>query len=86
MKKFFLTIAVLMLMGFCGKAQSDMFFRWSDIDNDLYRTNTYDNVEFGLPTSHGLNNDNGAEAPLGSGLLILGVLGAGYAMKKKEVR
>ena len=85
MKKIFL-IAVLMLVGLCGNAQNDMFFKWSDVDNDLYRTNTYDNVEFGLPTAHGLNNDNGAEAPLGSGLLILGVLGAGYAMKKKEVR
>ena len=85
MKKFFLTIAVLMLMGFCGKAQNDMFFKWSEIDDETYRD--IDNgVNIALPTAHGLDNDNDAEAPLGSGLMILGVLGAGYIMKKKEVR
>ena len=84
MKKFFLTIAVLMFMGFCGKAQNDVFFKWSEIDNETYRNDPYDNVNLALPTAHGLNND--AEAPLGSGLLVLTVLGAGYMMKKKEVR
>ena len=84
MKKFFLTIAVLMFMGFCGKAQNDVFFKWSEIDNETYRNDPYDNVNFALPTAHGLNND--AEALLGSGLLVLTVLGAGYMMKKKEVR
>ena len=82
MKKFFLTIALLMFMGFCGKAQNDVFFKWSEVDNDTYRD--IDNgVNFSLPTAHGLDND--AEAPLGSGLLVLTVLGAGYMMKKKEV-
>ncbi len=81
MKKFFLTIAVFMLMGFCCKAQSDMFFHYSEVDNEMYRDNTYDNVNFGLPTAHGLNND--AEAPLGSGMLVLTALGAGYAVVRR---
>lgn len=83
MKKFFLTIAVLMFMGFCGKAQNDVFFHYSEADDEIYR-DVDNGVNFSLPTAHGLNNDS--EAPLGSGLLVLTVLGAGYMMKKKEVR
>lgn len=33
-----------------------------------------------LPTSAGLTSDYGADAPLGSGLLILGVLALGYTL------
>ena len=67
-----------MLMGFCCKAQNDGFFQWTDLDNeDVYRMNPYDNLELGLPTAHGLNHDS--DAPLGSGMLVLTALGAGYA-------
>ena len=37
-----------------------------------------------LPTSHGDNGDAGADAPLGSGVVVLLGLGAAYAMKKRR--
>jgi len=58
-------------------AQRDGFFNdWSDFDN-LRDTE----LTPGLPASHGLEGDQ--DAPLGSGLLILTALGAGYACLKK---
>lgn len=78
MKKFFLTIAVLVLMGFCCKAQTDLFFDWTDADEEMNRYDPYGDVNFGLPAAHGLDHDS--EAPLGSGLLVLTALGAIYAV------
>lgn len=67
-------------MAFGANAQSDAFFKWNNADNDLYRAN--DNLGFALPTAHGSVYDS--EAPLGSGLLILTALGAGYAVMRKR--
>ena len=80
MKKTLLTIVVLMTMAFTATAQNDAFFKWNDADNDMYRD--IDNgINFALPTSHGLDYDN--TAPLGSGLLVLTALGAGYAAARR---
>ena len=78
MKKLLLTIAIVTTFGLTAMAQRDAFFSWNDADNEIYRTN--EEFGFSLPQSHGVNYDS--TAPLGSGLLILGVLGAGYAIKK----
>lgn len=80
MKRIILTLAFLMAMAFCASAQNDSFFKWNDANNDLYRT--YDDLGFALPTAHGSDFDS--EAPLGSGLLILTALGAGYAVMRKR--
>ena len=80
MKRIILTLAFLMAMAFCASAQTDLFFKWNDADNDLYRAN--DNLGFSLPTAHGSVYDS--EAPLVSGLLILTALGAGYAVMRKR--
>ena len=79
MKRIILTLAILMTMAFSANAQRDAFFSWNDASNETYRTG--ENVNFALPQAHG--NDFDSTAPLGSGLIILGALGVGYAMKKK---
>lgn len=80
MKKILFTIAILMTMAFCANAQSDGFFR--SYGNNDYTNRTNDNT-FILPNAHGTDYDYDS-APLGSGLLILTALGAGYAVKRKR--
>ncbi|MCR5037613.1 MAG: hypothetical protein K6A73_09900 [Bacteroidales bacterium] len=82
MKKILLAAALVIAMGLGANAQRDSFFNdWEDIGNGLDRTG----VEIPtLPGSHGLTDD--VTAPLGSGLLVLTALGAGYmvARRRKE--
>ena len=77
MKKVLLAIAVVLTMGLCANAQDgrDAFFGgWEDMENrDLFPT---------LPEVHNYQED--ASAPLGGGLLVLTVLGAGYAIRKRN--
>ena len=80
MKKILLAIAIVMTMGFCANAQRDSFFNnWDDVNNGLDRT---DSELPSFPSLHGLSTDQ--DAPLGSGLIILGALGAGYALRKRK--
>ena len=85
MKKIFFAIAIVLMMGIGANAQyfnsgSDNFFNdWNDVSNGLDRDPGYLPT---LPGSHGWNDD--VNAPLGSGLLILTALGAGYALKKRH--
>ena len=44
----------------------------------------YRNLSLMLPTSHGDNGDAGADAPLGSGVVVLLGLGAAYLVGKKR--
>ena len=80
MKKILLAIALVVTMGFCANAQTDGFFGQYD--------NIYDNrggegdPSIGLPSSHNLTDDQ--SSPLGSGLLIMTVLGAGYVVARKR--
>ena len=83
MKKIITTIFVIAVLALTPKAihaQSDSFFNtWKDVGNGLDEKN---NVELPtLPGGHGHGGD--VIAPLGSGLLILTALGAGYALQKK---
>ena len=80
MKRIISTLAILMTMVFCANAQSDGFFRSYDNNDNANRTN---GNTFVLPNAHDTNSDYDS-APLGSGLLILTALGAGYALKKKR--
>ena len=83
MKKILLAIALTIILGFGANAQylgmSDSFF------NDWTQSDRLDigGFSFVLPASHGFGEDT-PSAPLGSGLLILTALGAGYALKKKR--
>ncbi len=81
MKKVLLAVALVITMGFGAKAQigvTDAFF------NDWEQSRAFDMtiVLPGLPGEHGLEDN--VSAPLGSGLFILGALGAGYALRKKR--
>ena len=82
MKKILFTIALVMTLGFGAKAQiemTDAFFNdWAESDRLAGS-----GFSFVLPTSHGFGEDT-PSAPLGSGLLVLTALGAGYALKKKH--
>lgn len=78
MKKIFLAIALTVALGFGASAQRDGFFNdWEDFDN--LRD---EGIMPSLPNGHGLNGDQ--DAPLGTGLLILTALGAGYAVSKRK--
>ena len=83
MKKIFLTIALTLGLTMGAMAQTDAFF--SDYESFSNREGG-DNPDLPmLPEGHGeIGNQN---TPLGSGLLILTALGAGYAaLKRKEER
>ena len=83
MKKILFTIALTITLGLTASAQfnnTDGFFNnWNDND-DRFSDGGF---SFVLPASHGFGQDT-PSAPLGSGLLILTALGAGYALKKKR--
>lgn len=82
MKKILVSIAIMITMCLGANAQNDGFFNnWDNMDNGLDRYNE-GGITFNLPSSHGY--DGNQSAPLGSGILILTALGAGYAMKKKH--
>lgn len=79
MKKILFAIAIVMMLGMTANAQRDGFFR--DYDDNVNREND------GLPKIlggelGGLNGDQ--DAPLGTGLLVLTALGAGYAVARRR--
>ncbi|MBQ4205716.1 MAG: hypothetical protein II662_03540 [Bacteroidales bacterium] len=83
MKKILFTIAIIMVMAFSAYAQRDGFF--NNYYNDVYNDRMTDPNEIGLlmPNSTIGSNTN-ESAPLGSGLLIMTVLGAAYMIKKNR--
>ncbi len=81
MKKILFTIAIVMTMTLGASAQrgTDGFF--TNTDNNTYREgDDFNGLVF--PT-HTTDTDPDA-APLGTGLLILTALGAGYAVARKK--
>ena len=81
MKKILFTIALTITLGLTATAQyTDGFFNNWDDNDDRFSSG---DLSFVLPANHGYGVDT-PSAPLGSGLLILTALGAGYALKKKR--
>ncbi len=89
MKKIVLALAFLSLLVFGSDAiyaqsrASDKFF---ESTYEMYRE---DDENWGdmplLPTTHGSTYDFSAEVPVGSGLLLLGIMSVGYlAVRKKD--
>ena len=79
MKKIILAIALVMALSLGANAQRDGFFNdWDDYSNGLDRTG----VDMPALPTHGL--DQNQNAPLGSGLLVLTALGAGYAIARRK--
>ena len=82
MKKIIIAIAIVLTMTFGANAQSDWFV--SGFDNSGSR-----DISTVLPVIvtgnvGAWNTDQSATTPLGSGLLVLTALGAGYAARKKS--
>lgn len=86
MKKVLFAIAIVLMMGFCASAQDGFFNSWDDVSNGVNRDGddpTLGNISLpGVPGSHG--NGGNVTAPLGSGLLVLTALGAGYAVARRK--
>ena len=85
MKKIIFAIAITMMFGFAASAQSDGFFK--NIYNESYndRTSSISDPTGLIIPNYGVGEQTGDQpAPLGSGLLILGILGAGYAVARKR--
>ena len=83
MKKILFAIAIVLTISFTANAQGrkDAFFNdWSSSNDDQWRTVltlTLPSGDLGL-----IEGDPGA--PLGSGLMVLTALGAGYAVARKR--
>ncbi|MBO4574922.1 MAG: hypothetical protein J5708_06335 [Bacteroidales bacterium] len=79
MKKIIIALALVMTMSFAASAQDGFVADWS-MGGDIFRTGGF--LMPLLPMDHGLTTDE--PAPLGSGLLILTAMGAGYAVARKR--
>ena len=77
MKKILFAIAFVMMV-VIANAQSDSFFK---SDNSNAGNGNRDDFGMALP-SHGATDDQ--QAPLGSGMLILTAMGAGYAIARRK--
>ena len=79
MKKILFAIAFVMMV-VIANAQSDSFFK-SDNSNAGNGNRDDEVFSMALP-GHGSNDDQ--QAPLGSGMLVLTALGAGYAIARRK--
>lgn len=82
MKKIIIAIAIVLTMTFGANAQSDWFV--SGLDNSGSRFSSEVLPLLVIGGVGAWNDDQPATAPLGSGLLVLTALGAGYAAYKKR--
>ena len=82
MKKILFAIAIVLTLGLTANAQSgknDAFVTdWANSNNRDWSSS----LDLILPTTFGSTGD--VDTPLGSGLLVLTALGAGYAVAKKR--
>ena len=83
MKKIIFTLALVLTIGLSAIAQ-DGFFRGGEDGGSRTGSGTMPL----LPTEGvgASNSDATATAPLGSGLIVLTALGAGYAISRKNTR
>lgn len=79
-------VAAMLLMPVTTLAQSDGFFRGGDnyMNRDGGPFGDIVNQGFGDDGGNTVTNQSFGEAPVGSGLLILTAIGAGYAVLKKK--
>ena len=81
MKKILFAIALVMTMVLSASAQRDGFFGSYDGGNGDRMDNPNDLL--GLPSSS-IGSQTNESAPLGTGLLIMTALGAGYMVVKRR--
>ena len=87
MKNILFVIALVLTIGLTANAQGrdDLFSNWND-DNYNNRGGGDVNTPGILMPGDGIfgTDSNGSGSPLGSGLLVLTALGAGYAVYRKK--
>ena len=85
MKKLIMTTAIFLGLSFTTFAQDGMFHRANSGDNGyaLYEKSG-DLKGGGFPGLPGHNETGDADAPLGSGIVLLTTLGAAYMVAKKR--
>ena len=84
MKKILLALALVLIVGLGANAQRDSYFNdWKDVGNGLDQFNDFDNGLTRDPVFPG-HNGGDTPAPLGSGLLVLTALGAGYMVARRK--
>ena len=85
MKKLLLTLAIVMTIGFSANAQHDGFIQndAGDYAGSGDRSTTLPMLPEGRV---GIENGDQSATPLGSGLLIMAALGAGYAVARRNTR
>ena len=81
MKKILFAIAFVMVMVLGASAQSDGWFKAS---GDDYSQRAGTGQDIALPGSHGLTDDQTGAVPVGSGILVLTAMGAGYAIARRK--
>ena len=86
MKKIALTIAIILGLGltsFADPNQGGGLFQRGATSEDMYFGSNRDATTPMLPT-HGLDDNQNADSPLGSGIAVLLGLGAAYAVGKNR--
>lgn len=85
MKKALLTIALVATLGLCASAQPDGFFRNDgNGDNGTRTSSGISGTTPALPGG-GVGAKNADQpAPLGSGLLVMTVLGGAYLLRRSQ--
>jgi len=92
MKRVLFAVALALSFGLCANAQDNdgkdgLFTDWKDLGNGLDEYDEFDEFnedptrDPSLPGGHGGGD---TPAPLGSGIVVLTALGAGYALYKKD--
>ena len=84
MKKIFLTIAIIITIGFSAGAQTDGFF--SEDGGGSRAASTTMPINPSGTVGQINTPQNASDSPLGEGLLVLTVLGVGYAMRRVKSR
>lgn len=82
MKKILFAIALVMTMVLSASAQRDGFFSSYDGGNGD-RMGDPNTLGLGLPSDN-IGSQENADAPLGTGLLIMTALGGAYLLNKRE--
>ena len=85
MRKILFAIAIIMTLGFTANAQgNDSFVDWESDWGNRASGGFTPGLPAGTIGALTGNYDSDPQAPLGSGLLVLTALGAGYAVARKR--
>lgn len=84
MKKIIFAIAIVLTLGLTANAQQNDSFIHNDWDEN---NRNWDSGTLGIiMPALGIGDTSNSQAPLGTGLLVLTALGAGYAVARKKRR